>query len=287
MALPADGGRGNVRIAARPVPGSATLAEIYRQALERAGYNASVRTFPTTRDALAALAEGDVQVTPTSLGTLTELLAEQVGRPDGLPASGQDVPAVLALAQQLAAELDLAVLTPSPAQEQRVFAVTRQFSQANDVTRLSDLAGFDGRLVLGSTQECRTAPLCQLGLRDAYGIVFADHESTDLGGPQTLAALADGTVTVAELLSSDRAVGSDELVVLEDDKQLQPAGNLVAVLSEGRSEDEVLREVLERIGAAMTTADLQALQAAVRVDRKLPSQAATDFLVREGLVPAS
>ncbi len=36
----------------------------------------------------------------------------------------------------------------------------------------------------------------------------------------------------------------------------------------------------------MTTDDLIALNAAVSIDRKLPAQAATDFLVGKGLVAA-
>lgn len=286
-ALPADGGRGNVRIAARPAPGSQTLAEIYRQALERAGYNASVRSFATGREVLAALADGNVQVAPASLGSVTELLAERVEVPDGPPPPDRtDLPATLAQAQELAAAADLAVLAPSPAQEHAVFAVTKQFSEAHGITSLSDLAAYDGRLVLGATQECRTAPLCQPGLRETYGIVFDGYAPTDLGGPQTLRQLAAGTVTVVELLSSDVPVEGTDVVVLEDDEQLQRVGNLVAVVSEGRSDDEVLREVLDRLGAALSAEDLTALHLAVRVDRKLPAQAATDFLVREGLVTA-
>lgn len=285
-ALPADGGRGNVRIAARPTLGSQTMAEIYRQALERAGYNASVRSFATGRAVLAAVADGDVQVAPASLGTVTELLAERVEVPAGPPPAKGDLAATLAQAQELAASAELAVLAPSPAQEHPVFAVTKRFSQTKGVRTLTDLAAYEGRLVLGATQECRTAPLCQPGLREAYGLVFEDYETTDLGGPQSLRKLADGTVTVVELLSSDVPVEDAGLVVLEDDKRLQRVGNLVAVVSEGRSDDEVLREVLERIGAAMAPEDLRALHVAVRVDRKLPAQAATDFLVREGLVTA-
>lgn len=285
-ALPADGGRGNVRIAARTAPGSQTLAEIYRQALERAGYNASVRSFATGRDVLAALADGDVHVAPASLGSVTELLAEQVEAPDRPPPSKHDLPATLAHAQEMAAAADLAVLAPSPAKEHSVFAVTKKFSDANGITTLSDLATYDGRLVLGATQECRTAPLCQPGLRETYGVVFDAYEPTDLGGPQSLRKLAAGTVTVVELLSSDVPLPDADLVVLEDDKQLQRVGNLVAVASEDRSDDEVLREVLGRIAAAMTPEDLRALHLAVRADRKLPAQAATDFLVREGLVTA-
>ena len=155
------------------------------------------------------------------------------------------------------------------------------------MTKLSDLADYDGPLVLGGTPECKTYSLCQPGLEKTYGITFTGFEQTDLGGTLSVSKLKDGTVQLGEFLSSDGGVKANDFVVLEDDKMLQSVDNVVPVISRSVADDDLLREILERISAAMTTDDLIALNAAVSIDRKLPAQAATDFLVGKGLTPAS
>ena len=283
-ALPTEGGSGAVTIASANFPENQILAEVYRQALENAGYGATVQPLTTRPNIVAALASDDIQVEPDYVGSLAEFLNKEANGPDAPRVASGDLEATYAKAQELAAGQGLTVLTPSPAQDQNAFAVTREFSEANNVTTLSDLAGYDGPIVLGGTPECRTYSLCQPGLEQTYGLSFSGFEQTDLGGTLSVSKLKDGTVTLGEFLSSDGGVQANDFVVLEDDKNLQSVDNVVPVLSASVSGDDLLREILERVSAAMTTDDLIALNASVSIDRKLPAQAATDFLVGKGLI---
>ena len=284
--LPTSGGEGEVVIAAANFPENQILAEVYRQALSGAGYDASVKQLTTRPNILGALEQDEVQVEPDYVGSLTEFLNKEANGPEAPRLASGDLEATYSKAQELAAAKGLTVLTPSPAQDQNAFAVTREFSEANGVTKLSDLADYDGPLVLGGTPECKTYALCQPGLEQTYGLTFTGFEQTDLGGTLSVSKLKAGTVTLGEFLSSDGGVKANDFVVLEDDKQLQSVDNVVPVLSESVSDDELLADVLEQVSAAMTTDDLIALNAAVSIDRKLPAQAATDFLVGKGLVEA-
>ncbi|MCW2777084.1 MAG: opuC [Frankiales bacterium] len=283
-ALPTSGGKGPLAIASANFPENQILAEVYRQALARAGYQATVKSLTTRPVILKALASDDVQVEPDYVGSMAQYLNKaKTGTEDlGVPTS--DLTAVTAKARELGTEKGLTVLTPSPAADQNAFAVTKAFSQKNGVTKLSDLAGYKGPLVLGGTPECKTYGQCQPGLERVYGLRFTGFEQTDLGGTLSVTKLKSGKVQLGEFLSSDGGVKANDFVVLEDDKKLQSVDNVVPVLSGKAAADLLVKTVLEKVSAAMSTQDLIDLNASVSIDRKLPAQAATDFLKAKGLL---
>ena len=283
-ALPTEGGSGPVVIASANFPENQILAEVYRQALAAAGYEATVKPLTTRPNIVAAIASDDVQVEPDYIGSLTEFLNKEKNGPEAARVSSGDLAATLAKARELATPEGLTLLTPSPAQDQNAFAVTRKFSEDNKVTKISDLKSYTGPLVLGGTPECKTYFGCQPGLEKTYGLTFTGFAQTDLGGTLSVSKLKSGEVTLGEFLSSDGGVKANDFVVLEDDLGLQPVDNVVPVLSKSVAADELLTGILEKVSAAMSTEDLIALNASVSIDRKLPAQAATDFLVAKGLV---
>ena len=285
-ALPTQGGSGAIVIASANFPENQILAEVYRQALATAGYEATVKPLTTRPNIVAALASDDVQVEPDYIGSLTEFLNKEKNGPSAPRVANGNLAATTAKARELAAGKGLEVLTPSPAQDQNAFAVTRAFSEQNKVTKLSDLTAYKGPLVLGGTPECKTYSLCQPGLEKTYGLTFTGFEQTDLGGTLSVSKLKSGKVTLGEFLSSDGGVKANDFVVLEDDKLLQSVDNVVPVLSKRVAGDKLLAGVLDKVSAAMSTGDLIALNASVSIDRKLPAQAAKDFLVAKGLVKA-
>ena len=285
-ALPTQGGSGAIVIASANFPENQILAEVYRQALATAGYEATVKPLTTRPNIVAALASDDVQVEPDYIGSLTEFLNKEKNGPSAPRVANGNLAATTAKARELAAGKGLEVLTPSPAQDQNAFAVTRAFSEQNKVTKLSDLTAYKGPLVLGGTPECKTYSLCQPGLEKTYGLTFTGFEQTDLGGTLSVSKLKSGKVTLGEFLSSDGGVKANDFVVLEDDKMLQSVDNVVPVLSKRVAGDKLLVGVLDKVSAAMSTGDLIALNASVSIDRKLPAQAAKDFLVAKGLVKA-
>ncbi len=283
-ALPTSGGKGSLTIASANFPENGILAEVYRQGLAAAGYSASVKPLTTRPVIVKAVTSGDIDVEPDYVGSLTEYFNKEKSGPSATPVASSDLTATYAKAKEFAATAKLTVLTPSPAADQNAFAVTRKFSTDNKVTKLSDLSAYKGPLVLGGTPECKTYSLCQPGLEKTYGLTFTGFEQTDLGGTLSVTKLKNGAVQLGEYLSSDGSVKANDFVVLEDDKHLQNVDNIVPVLSAKAAGDPLVSEILNKISAAMTTDDLVALNAEVSVDRKLPAQAATDFLKGKGLV---
>ena len=282
--LPASGGKGSIKIGAANFPENGILAEVYKQALAHAGYDASVVSLTTRPNIVTALQKGGIQVEPDYVGSLTEYFNKAAHGPSATPVANGDLQATFTAAKAFAMTKGLTVLTPSPAADQNAFAVTKAFSTKNKVIKLSDLASYKGPLVLGGTPECKTYALCQPGLEKVYGLRFTGFQQTDLGGTLSVSKLKSGKVTLGEYLSSDGSVKANDFLVLEDDKHLQSVDNVVPVLASSVASDPLVATVLNTVSAAMTTEDLIALNAEVSIDRKLPAQAATDFLTAKHLL---
>ncbi|HXJ48506.1 MAG TPA: ABC transporter substrate-binding protein, partial [Candidatus Acidoferrum sp.] len=160
--------------------------------------------------------------------------------------------------------LSLQALTPSAAVDQNAFAVTKATQTKYSLTKLSDLAPIGNQLVLGAGPECPTRPFCEPGLKTTYGITFKDFKALDTDGPLTRAAFKNGTIQVGLVFSSDADLNQLGLVVLQDDKHLENADNVVPVIRQAVATSEVTN-VLNKIDAGLTTADLVTLNGQVEL----------------------
>jgi osmoprotectant transport system substrate-binding protein len=202
-----SGGSGKLVIGAANFSESTTLANIYADALNAAGFEASVKPVTSREVYEPALEKGDLDVFPEYVGTLTEFLNKKVnGKDAAAKASNELDPTVTAL-KALAGPLGLTVYTPAAADDKNAFAVTKKFATDNKLTKLSDLKNVKD-LVLGGPAECPTRPFCQAGLEKTYGITFKSFKSLDAGGPLTKGALKDGTIQVGLVFSSDGSISS-------------------------------------------------------------------------------
>ena len=136
-----------------------------------------------------------------------------------------------------------------------------------NLTKLSDLAPIGSQLTLGAGPECPTRPYCQPGLQKTYGITFKAFKPLDTDGPLTRAAFKNGTIDVGLVFSSDGDLNSLGLVVLQDDKHLENADNVVPIIRQAAASDEVKR-VLNAIDAKLTTADLVTMNSQVSIQHQ-------------------
>jgi len=189
LATGVTGGSGELVIGAAGFSGNQILANLFEGALDAAGFDASVSNV-TNREVYApALENGQLDVFPEYIGTLTEFYNLRDNGPDAEAQASSDLGATTTALRELASSRGLTVLEPSPAADQNAFAVTRAFAEKNNLTTLSDLADVEGDIVLGGPPECPTRPFCQPGLEQTYGITFSEFVSLDAGGPLTKTAL--------------------------------------------------------------------------------------------------
>ncbi len=204
----AAGAGRTVAIGAADFAESATLGNIYAEVLKSAGYDATVTTIGNREAYLPALRDGSqIQVVPEYVGTLTEFINKDLNGADAEAKASSDLDATVAALTDLGTQAGLVFGTPSAAQDQNAFAVTKGFAEEHDLTTLSDLAEACGGLVLGAGPECTDRPFCQPGLEEVYGLTFSEFRSLDAGGPLTKAALQAGEITLGLVFSSDGSLG--------------------------------------------------------------------------------
>ncbi|HVM07107.1 MAG TPA: ABC transporter substrate-binding protein [Acidimicrobiales bacterium] len=251
---------------------SEILANIYGKALEAEGIKVNYKLKLGAREIVApALEKGDIDIVPEYVGNLLAFYDANASEP------GDDVEATTSKLRELAKAKKLTVLEPSEAADGDVLAMTKKKADELGVKKISDLKGKESSLVMGGPPECAQRITCYKGLQDVYGLRFREFKALDTGGPITVKSLKDGDVDVARLFSSDPAIKSNDFVVLEDDQFIQPAGNVVPVVRDEALTDEI-KEILNKVSAALTTEDLIDLNTRVDVEKEDAAAVAEDWI---------
>jgi osmoprotectant transport system substrate-binding protein len=250
---------------------SKLVAEMYAQALERAGYPVARQLDLRSREvSQRALESGQIDLKPEYLSSLLLFLDPNAqASADPADVSGQD--------RRLLQPRGITLLRPSPAQDVNQFVANSQTARRFKLTTMSSLAAVADKLTLGGPPECAQRPFCIPGLKRVYGILFEDFQPLDVGGPQTIAALREDTVQVGLLFSTDPSIRQNGFVPLVDDKHLQNAENLTPVIRSEKLNDEV-RSLLDAVSARLTTENLTELVGKVVIDRQGLAAVAGKFL---------
>jgi osmoprotectant transport system substrate-binding protein len=279
----AEDARGDdaITVASFNFPESVLLAEIYAQAIEGAGIRVEREPSLGPRElVMPALLEGLVELVPEYAGSGLQFLAG-----DGSTSPDHEINHQR-FAERLAT-LDVTALDASPAEDQNGFAVTAETARRYGLRTLSDLARVSRELVFGGPPECTRRPFCIPGLERSYGITFGQvFSNLDTGGPRTVSALAEGTVDVALLFTSDGAIDLNDFVLLEDDLNLQPAENVTPVIRTGVLDrfGPPLADTVNAVSALLSTGELRTLNAEV-ARGATPQQIASRWLASNGLEP--
>jgi len=104
-------------------------------------------------------------------------------------------------------------------------------------------------------------------LETTYSLHFKAFKALDTDGPATRAAFKNGSIDVGLVFSSDGDLNSLGLVVLQDDKHLENADNVVPIVRQAAASDEV-KTVLNAIDAKLTTADLVTMNSQVSIQHQ-------------------
>lgn len=106
----------------------------------------------------------------------------------------------------------------------------------------------------------------------------------DAGGPLTEAALKSGEIDVAVLFTTNANIASEGWVLLEDDKGLQPAENLIPAMRDDVATPEI-EAALDAISEKLTTEELSELNRQQSQDKLDSDVIAKGWLEEKRLLP--
>jgi len=257
-------------------PEAEILSEIYAQALENSGLTVE-RSFNLgpRQTTIPALEDGSIDLLPEYNGNLLFFYD-----PESTARTTDEVNAELATKVPEGFQ----VLDASPAEDKDAYVVTQKLADAEGLTTIGDLTKIEP-FSLGANPQFGELGYGIPGLKSVYGVKDVKFVSIeDFGGPDTVKALVDDAVQVADIYTTSPDLVKENLLVLDDPENLIAAQNVLPLLNSDIYSDE-LATTLNAVSAALTTDDLIALRDRVEGDEKAQAAtAATDWLTQAGLL---
>ncbi len=265
------------------------LGNIIALALEDAGLPVERRLqLGGTQVVREALLAGQIDIYPEYTGNAAFFFNE----------ADSDVWKDAAAARDRAAELDAEAndvtwLDSAPANNTWAIAVTGPLAEQNDLTTMSDFGAWvagGGDVKLAASTEFVSSPAVLPAMQDTYGFELSQDQTVILSGGDTAAtiqAAARGTsgVNAAMVYGTDGGVGATGLVVMEDDKGVQPVYEPTPIVrAEVLAEYPSIPDVLNPIFAELDMQTLQKLNARIQVGGEPAEAVARDYLTQAGVL---
>jgi osmoprotectant transport system substrate-binding protein len=278
-----EGPKAPIKIGSDNFYESKLVGEIYAQVLENAGYTVE-RKFGlgSRQERIPAMDAGQVDLVPEYVGS-------GLGFYEKTKITGDGQKNAEALQAALdAAGKNITVLGIAPGTDTNAFAVRQDTATSLGLAKMSDLAAHQDELKWGLPSDCDTNPLCA-GALEQYGITYPPKQRTALGACDVpmAQALQGKAIDVAEFCSTQPAIVQFGFVVLEDDKQTQPAENLAPLVRNDyleKVDKAAFQALLDGASAKITTEALTEMGKEVAVDQKDVAEVAKAFLQAQGLI---
>ena len=270
------------------------IAELYAQMMEKTGLTVTRQYQIGQREVyLPELEAGKIHVIPEYGGNLLEYYSKTSasGGPTATTATATATVAPSRTASDTTSIQDallrtlphsLTVLNPAEATDQDSLTVTKATAQAHSLTSIGDLASLGRSVTIAANSEFATRPYGPKGLKAVYGVDASVTPVEDSGGPLTVKALTDGTVDVADIYSSDPAIGAKDLVILSDPQMLILPQNVTPLVS--ASLPAIAATAINRVSALLTPDELRSLNQRSTGEKLSSKTIATDWLTSKKLL---
>ena len=253
---------------------SKVLAEIYSQALKAKGIESSTKLGIGSREIyIKALQDGSITAVPEYTGNLllnfdsnaTATTAQEVEK---------SLPAVL--------PQGLKVLKASPAVDQDVYVVTKDFSAKNGISSLEDLKKIASTSTLGGPPELEKRAYGPPGLEKIYGAKFKAFRPYAKYPPK-ISDLDNNKIQVATFFTTDAVLSEKGYVQLQDPQSMILPQNVIPLVRSDVADNATAVSALNAVQSALTTDDLMQLDKKVDSEHQDPAQVAGEWLKSKGM----
>jgi osmoprotectant transport system substrate-binding protein len=215
----------SLTIGSKNFPEQEILGEIYAQGLAAAGYDVSSDlNLGSETVARKAVKTGAISGYPEYASTaLTSFFGLE---PEEVPAGATEA---WEKADEEFEKEGLVAFEPTPFVSANAVGTLKKTAEERDLKTVSDLEGQSEEMTLYGSPECRQRIDCLAGLEQLYGLTFKSFTPVDIGLRYTV--LEKGQADLSILFTTDPQLAAEdsEFVILEDDKEVFPAGNVIFV----------------------------------------------------------
>ena len=275
-----DNGNVTLTVGSKNFTEQIVLGEVYAQALEAAGYKVDKRlNLGSETVARQAVKSDQISGYPEYVSTALTSFFEV--EPEEVPA---DATEAYEEAKADFEKEDLTAFPPTPFASANAVGTLKKTAEERDLKTVSDLEGQSEEMTLYGSPECRQRIDCLAGLEELYGLKFKKFVPVDIGLRYTV--LDKGQADLSILFTTDPQLSAqaDKYVILEDDKEVFPAGNVIWVTT-----PEVVKEAgpdyektIVQVQEGLTLKVMQELGARVELEKEPAAKVAGEYLESAG-----
>lgn len=266
-----------VKIGSKNFTEQFVVAEIYAQALEKAGVEVERRlNLGATLVAHTALTNGEIDLYPEYTGTALAAVAkgDLSGSADKIYGEVKDY---------YEKNLKLTLLEPTQINNGYAIITLPETAEKYKLKTLTDLGPVSKDLTFGAEAGFGERKDGLPGLKQTYGIEFKEFKIFAKLGIR-YSALTAKDLDVSYGFATDWQISENKLVVLADDKNLFPPYYLVPVVRQDMlAKNPKIAEVLNKISPLLNNENMRELNAKVDRDKEEPADVAEEFLKAQGI----
>jgi osmoprotectant transport system substrate-binding protein len=277
-----DNAKVSLTIGSKNFPEQEILGEIYAQALQAAGYKVKTAlNLGSETVALKAVKTGQISGYPEYASTaLTSFFGLE---PEEVPANADEA---WEKANEEFEKEGLEAFEPTPFASANAVGTTTKTAEKYDLRTVSDLEGVSEKLSLYGSPECRQRIDCLAGLEELYGLKFKSFTPVDIGLRYTVLEKGQADLSILFTTDPQLAAESEKFVILKDDKEVFPAGNIIFVTKKSTAEKagKDYEETIQQVQEGLNLKVMQELDARVELEKQTPKEAAAAYLKSAGYI---
>lgn len=184
-------------------------------------------------------------------------------------------------------------LTPANANNTWAIALRRDVAEPNKLKTLSDFGKYvsdGGSVKLAASSEFVSSATALPAFQTAYQFTIKPDQLITLSGGDTAATIAAAAqqtsgANAAMVYGTDGGIAPADLIVLEDDKGVQPVYLPTPIIREAvLKEHPQIADILKPVFESFTLESLQELNGRVQVGGEPASDVARDYLTKNGFI---
>jgi glycine betaine/choline ABC-type transport system substrate-binding protein len=275
-----DNGNVTLTIGSKNFTEQIILGEIYAQGLEAAGYEVEKDlNLGSETVALENVNSGQISGYPEYASTALTSFFEV--EPEDVPADAREA---YEEANANFEEEGLTAFQPTPFASANAVGTLKKTAEELELETVSDLEGKSEELTLFGSPECRQRIDCLAGLKKYYGLDFQSFTPVDIGLRYQVLDKGQADLSILFTTDAQLAAEADKYAILEDDKQVFPAGNVIFVTTPSvvKEAGPDYEKTIVEVQKGLTLPVMQELDARVDIEKEAPAKVAASYLKSAG-----